>query len=176
MRAAAILEKQHIYVFDLDSKPASCNVYPLLPHDNFKVLLPRQPGKKHASIVTDTPAWSLTLGRDALPQPLLSSPSYLTHNLIVFSKHQGSFHSYKKRDNFPAQDVESLCDKLGLQFQAVNFEATKGKKRARTGKSDPVGVCSLLCISKPCLMHSQKGWLIYDVKTYFDLSCGSSLP
>jgi len=145
LRAAAILEKRHFYVFDLDSEPASCDVYPLLPHDNFKVLLPRQPGKKHASIVTDTPAWSLTLGRDALPQPLLSPPSYLTHNLIVLSKHQGNFFSYKKRDNFPAQNVESLCDKLGLRFQAVSFEAAKGKKRARTGKPDPVGVCSLLC-------------------------------
>ncbi len=43
MRAAAILEKRHIYVFDLDSEPASCNVYPLLPQDNFKVLLHNQP-------------------------------------------------------------------------------------------------------------------------------------
>ncbi len=144
MRAAAILEKRHIYVFDLDSEPASCNVYPLLPQDNFKVLLPRQPGKKQAAIITDTPAWSLTLGRDALPQPLLSPPSYLTHSLIVLSKHQGNFYAYKKQDNFPAQNVESLCGKLGLRFQAVSFEAAKGKKRARTGKSDPVGVSSLL--------------------------------
>jgi len=52
LRAAAILGKRHIYVFDLDSEPASCNVYPLLPRDNFKVLLPKQPGKKQTSIIT----------------------------------------------------------------------------------------------------------------------------
>ncbi|DBA74257.1 TPA: hypothetical protein ACH3X1_011042 [Trebouxia sp. C0004] len=33
---AAILEKRYIYVFNLDNEPASCNVYPLLPQDNFK--------------------------------------------------------------------------------------------------------------------------------------------
>lgn len=136
-------------MFDLDSEPASCNVYPLLPQDNFKVLLPKQPGKNQASIITDTPAWSLTLGRDALPKHLLSPPSYLTHSLIVLSKHQGSFYAYKKRDNFPAQNMESLCDKLGLRFQAVSFEAAKGKKRARTGKPHPVGVCSLLFSASP---------------------------
>ncbi|DBA96141.1 TPA: hypothetical protein ACH3X1_015626 [Trebouxia sp. C0004] len=50
----AILEKRHIYVFDLDSDPASCNVYPLLPQDNFKVLLPKQLSKKQAPIIRHT--------------------------------------------------------------------------------------------------------------------------
>lgn len=146
LRAAGILRKGTSMCFILDNEPASCNVHLLLPQRNFKMLSPKQPGNKQTSILTDTPALSLTLGWDALPQHLLSPRCYLTHSLTVLSKHQGmlTFYACKQQDNFSTQHLESLHDKLGLRFQALSIEAANGKKRARTGKSGPVNNCSLL--------------------------------
>ena len=160
LRAAAIVKQRHIYVFDLDSEQPTCDVYPLLPQDHFKVLLPKPQGKKQADVVIDQPAWSLTLGRDTLPQQLLLPRSYFTHNLIVLSKHNGSFSAYRERDNFTgsAQLSEPLHEKLGLQFQPVRFEAAKGKKRANAGDDSrlanvlfAVTYPSMSCSFLPCI-------------------------
>ena len=99
LRAAARLQQKNIYVFNLNSEPAACDVYPLLPQDCFRVLVPQQ-SKRKAVEVKDSPAWSATLGKDALPLQLLSPTSYLKHNMIVLSRQHNSFFAYWRRRIF----------------------------------------------------------------------------
>ena len=122
------------------------------------MITPAQLGKTAALIVRDTPAWSLILGRDALPQQLLSPVAYGSQKLIVVSKHQGKFFAYDRRENFTgsAQLSEPLYKKLGLRFQPMKFEAAKGTKRTRAG-----GLGSVLC-RLGCTSSASKGAFVHS--------------
>lgn len=61
LRAAAIVAKQNVHLFDLDHSPPTCFVFPALPNETFRVL--DTESKKKVSV--EDGSWARVLGKDA---------------------------------------------------------------------------------------------------------------
>lgn len=137
LRAAAKIQRNYIYLFDLDLETPVCEIYPLLSSGSFKVLMPQQHGKQKTTAIVDNPAWSVTFGKDVLPAQLLAPSSYSRNNILVLSKHQQQFYEYRAKSELSftpsAQVTAALRETLGLQFLQMSFEA--GKKRSKSGEN-----------------------------------------
>ena len=136
LRIAATHEQKQICLFDLDRPQAVCDIYPLLPQDDFRVLIGQTDIKK-APEVRGKPAWSAVLGADPLPRQLLThhrsfSPA---SKFGVICKHQGKFFAYKTRTDFTGnpQVPEALAQELGIQLEPIRFEALAKKQQTASG-------------------------------------------
>ena len=131
LRSVAKRQQKQLCVFDLDSEPASCDMYPFSSQDTFRVLI-GSTSKRKTPVINDSPAWSAVLGKDALPSQLLNSfrTSVMTSYAIV-SKHQGVYYAYEHCSSLSSmtQPSETMCQTLGLSYC---FEAAS-RKRTMTG-------------------------------------------
>ena len=125
--------QQQICYFDLSLQQPVCEMFPLIRQDSFRVLLAQQ-GQQKPLEVTNRPSLTAILGKDPLPQQLLSRSSTPSHSFAILVKQEGTFFVYKRRRSFTSQPQlsEAVKDELGIKFQSITFEAAS-KKRPATG-------------------------------------------
>ena len=137
LRRAAIVTQQTLHVFDLDAKPPACKVFSHLP-STYKVKVDIAGQRKTTSV--KTAAWSLVLGKDALPKPILFSRLHARSSIALMLREGGSLHIFSQHPDIATapglQYPSSDADRLSLTFGNAEYvqDQLPGKKRKPTGR------------------------------------------
>ncbi len=153
LRAAAMSLGVTVYLFDIESMPACCKVYPPCKP-------PAKVSNSKGKVVhrIEQPAWLLTLGQDLLPQQICSSGLQASQAPIVIARANGSYHPYSAPQPFNSQNsatAASIFRDLGLEFCEVTIGLLKRPSRC-TG--EPI-TFAMQCCFVNCTAISWAGFV-----------------
>ncbi|KAK9837809.1 hypothetical protein WJX74_005589 [Apatococcus lobatus] len=134
LRAAAIVMRTTVYVFDLDTDPACCQIY-------FALRPPVKICNSSGTLITrvEDLAWALVLGRDRLPRQLLSSGQQ-AHKIAVLAHAKGVYHPCLPSQFISSQPAPEAAEEvyaaLGIEFQDVAFKRVNKRGPAAQRKRE----------------------------------------